>query len=173
MRFLVTVVLGLSSSIWLWNICHVLHAGSVCAYSCLPHSKHEQRHTRSMLSNSRILLSIRAYCKMCTCNVALLSMYSLQNPRQLGNKSQAGYSVAQLACCTAGPSSNLGLASQRGFSLWAKCNEEMERYLGEWRRMVVLQSAIHLKFSPKHPLQICISCENVSLIGFKEGGGTV
>jgi hypothetical protein len=37
----------------------------------------------------------------------------------------------------AGLSSNLGLAPQGGFSLWATSNEEMERGLGEWSWMNV------------------------------------
>ncbi len=142
---------------------------------------------------------------------------SLQNPRQLSNKRQEGCSVAQLACFTAGPSSNLGLASQRGFpseqhamknrrdasangdGLYYCMHVIIEMYVTERdRRMfcfipkisldgksrnlnsrvktpIRARSAIakcylqnNLTSRPKHTLQICISCENVSLIGCKK-----
>ncbi len=48
---------------------------------------------------------------------------------------QSGWDVAQMVVRQAGQSSIFGLALQGGFSHWA---DEMERNLGEWRRMNVL-----------------------------------
>jgi hypothetical protein len=42
-----------------------------------------------------------------------------------------------LACCKAGPSSILGSAPQGGFSTELTSDEEMERDLGDWRRINV------------------------------------